>query len=573
MPPLMKISGSGRSVSRRSRYRPPSLFRSIVLLLTVLFTLGLGAPAFGEPTEKRLMLAGYEGVPLDTILNTPDAALGARGPYPAILLISPWSVPTDVYRALARELASHGYVVLSVMPRGMGRSGGAVDLAGFKDQEDVRRLLDWLCAYPPVDCTRIGTAGISYGGALGLNMAAQDERIHAVVAMSSWIDLGGSFLRQGTSPAAWMGILRFFLNNFGRSDAAFDSLIRNFYAYRVTTRDLSLWSTPRSPLSYSAELRRLKPAILIEHELEDSLFWLSDILSFYERLAGPKELHVNDGDHSLTAYGGVLTPGSEIILHIRAWFDRHLKGEQTAITASDETMRFPLLNSDDTIRVHQLSEISTRAKRLFLERPAHRGPGTLREAPPGDAGAVPFTLVSGREQNVGPVMPVIGPDLRAGFHNKTWVKPLAEMDPAKVATFVLAPVAEDTFLFGTPSLKVWITPHMRQVQLIAYLYQWDGGPHAKPVVYGALTLQDVTPHRPMQVTLNLRTASLCLPKGQALLLALGTYDESSLALPAPFSLDILLDTRHAAEFHLPYLMNAEDVLKTQNAGQELRCRP
>jgi dienelactone hydrolase len=54
---------------------------------------------------------------------------------------------------------------------------------------DLGRALDVLCAHPLVDSTRVGVAGLSYGGTCTLLLAALDERVRVAIVsgyLSSW---------------------------------------------------------------------------------------------------------------------------------------------------------------------------------------------------------------------------------------------------------------------------------------------------------------------------------------------------------------------------------------------------
>ena len=60
------------------------------------------------------------------------------------------------------------------------------------DQEvAVQAIIDALAARPDLDGRRVGIAGISYGGLFAIRTAAMDDRVRAVVAMSSWYTPAG----------------------------------------------------------------------------------------------------------------------------------------------------------------------------------------------------------------------------------------------------------------------------------------------------------------------------------------------------------------------------------------------
>jgi hypothetical protein len=82
----------------------------------------------------------------------------------------------------ARMLAAHGYGVLLFDRRGEGASEGEGNMFGWGGERDIFAAIDFLQDRPDVDPDRIGGLGLSVGGELMLQAAAQDERLAAVVS-------------------------------------------------------------------------------------------------------------------------------------------------------------------------------------------------------------------------------------------------------------------------------------------------------------------------------------------------------------------------------------------------------
>jgi 2,6-dihydroxypseudooxynicotine hydrolase len=57
----------------------------------------------------------------------------------------------------------------------------------------VQAVIDALAARPDLDGGRVGVCGISYGGLFAIRTAALDDRVRAVVAISSWYTPAGRF--------------------------------------------------------------------------------------------------------------------------------------------------------------------------------------------------------------------------------------------------------------------------------------------------------------------------------------------------------------------------------------------
>jgi dipeptidyl aminopeptidase/acylaminoacyl peptidase len=84
------------------------------------------------------------------------------------------------YASLAEKIAPHGFAVLIFNFRGAGVSGGNLDILGWT--RDLEAVIDYLCALPQVDNSRLSLLGFSAGAAVSVYVAAGDRRVSAVVA-------------------------------------------------------------------------------------------------------------------------------------------------------------------------------------------------------------------------------------------------------------------------------------------------------------------------------------------------------------------------------------------------------
>jgi hypothetical protein len=82
----------------------------------------------------------------------------------------------------ARMLARHGYGVLLFDRRGEGRSEGEPNTFGWGGDEDVKAAVRYLQTRADVDPKRIGAIGLSVGGEMLLEAAAETKDIAAVVS-------------------------------------------------------------------------------------------------------------------------------------------------------------------------------------------------------------------------------------------------------------------------------------------------------------------------------------------------------------------------------------------------------
>jgi uncharacterized protein len=82
----------------------------------------------------------------------------------------------------ARMLARHGYGVLLFDRRGEGRSDGEPNSWGWGGEADVKAAIAYLQRRPDVDPDRIGGIGLSVGGEMMIEAAAETDALAAVVS-------------------------------------------------------------------------------------------------------------------------------------------------------------------------------------------------------------------------------------------------------------------------------------------------------------------------------------------------------------------------------------------------------
>jgi len=84
---------------------------------------------------------------------------------------------------IAQQLVARGLDVLAYDSRAHGASGGDACTYGFYERRDLRRALDNLGVHRAI------LVGVSLGGAVALQAAAEDRRIAGVVAVATFSDL------------------------------------------------------------------------------------------------------------------------------------------------------------------------------------------------------------------------------------------------------------------------------------------------------------------------------------------------------------------------------------------------
>jgi dienelactone hydrolase/uncharacterized membrane protein YidH (DUF202 family) len=150
----------------------------------------------------------------------PEAALGA--PYEDVTLttsdgleLAGWYVASRNGAAViafpgrkgpqrhARMLARHGYGVLFFDRRGEGESEGDPNTLGWAGDRDLEAALAFLRDRPDVDPDRIGGLGLSVGGEMLLQAAAESQALRAVISEGA----GTRSIREHvhmSGPAKWI---------------------------------------------------------------------------------------------------------------------------------------------------------------------------------------------------------------------------------------------------------------------------------------------------------------------------------------------------------------------------------
>jgi dipeptidyl aminopeptidase/acylaminoacyl peptidase len=123
--------------------------------------------------------------------------------YPLVLDIhgGPNGAFYDSFVPLQQVLATSGYIVLAVNPRGSSTYGNGFMLAvlqdwGGADYLDLMAAVDQVVARPYVDGARLGVHGYSYGGYMSSWIIGHSDRFQAAVVGAPCIDL---FSMYGTS--------------------------------------------------------------------------------------------------------------------------------------------------------------------------------------------------------------------------------------------------------------------------------------------------------------------------------------------------------------------------------------
>ena len=200
----------------------------------------------------------------------------------------------------ARMLARHGYGVLLFDRRGEGESEGDPNAFGWRGVRDLRAAIAYLESRPEVDASRIGGVGLSVGGEMLLQAAAETDDFKAIVSegagirsMREAVDLTGGD-RLGAVPIFGLATL----------------------GTMVWTSDLP----PRSLTKLSGEIT--EPVLFIHATPGQGGEELTR--TYYEAATGPKEYWAAPGGHT----GAIDAAPVEYERRVVGFFDRTIGRRQ-----------------------------------------------------------------------------------------------------------------------------------------------------------------------------------------------------------------------------------------------------
>jgi dipeptidyl aminopeptidase/acylaminoacyl peptidase len=147
------------------------------------------APLTVPPME--LVEIPFEGTRLPGYLRRPP---GVERPPLAVLVPGGDSTKEELFN-LTEHILARGIATFAF--DGPGHGAVSFELKLRPDYEvPLRAVVDHLYERPDLDTRRLALAGISYGGMFACRGGAFDERVRAVVSMSSWYSPAGRFPHQ-----------------------------------------------------------------------------------------------------------------------------------------------------------------------------------------------------------------------------------------------------------------------------------------------------------------------------------------------------------------------------------------
>ncbi|MFJ3162690.1 alpha/beta fold hydrolase [Streptomyces kanasensis] len=524
-------------------------------------------PDLRELTERARQVATFafphitarDGVRLSACM----IRLRTDEPRPVVIVPSGWTPfgwGLFVYTYL--QLALRGYHVLAYTPRGLGltmavpgrgyvdgpfTSGGTIDVAGPADWADGSTVIDYALRH--LAPHRIAFMGESYGSGISQLVAAKDpdDRVDAVVALSTWGDLATSLYQGDTRHLAAVSALIGFTG--GPVERKFDAATRKILDDFQTGQNLDavvMWGKERSPASCVGATNTRDIPTFFSNTWHETLFPVNQVVEHFDALTVPKRLNLWIGDHAAPEGAGLTIPSSgpnTPVEEALAWLDHHVRdidndvstwsAVSSQIMFTYETRTDPQSGKNEIVTPADRESrpswgaVTTSTERWFLTAAAtdDRDGGLAGEA--GTSWEREFTAGQPTEAVAVDALMTTGQAEWNGTP-KTYVTD--KFDRQNLAVWTSGPLAADgrggaaRRIRGIPELTLTVRSTAPATTLVAYLFDVHPDDTARIITHEPLTLTDLVPGRDHGATWQLQAAGYDLPGDHRLMLVVTSKD-------------------------------------------------
>ncbi|MFI0231705.1 alpha/beta fold hydrolase [Streptomyces sp. NPDC017086] len=496
-------------------------------------------------------------------LSAHTIKLNTGEPAPLVIVPAGWTpFGWGLFAYTYLQLALRGYHVLAYTPRGIGltmavpgqgyvdgpfTSGGTIDVAGPADVQDGITVLAY--AQQHFSPGKIAFLGESYGSGISQLVAANDpeERVAAIVALSTWGDLTASLYQHETRHLAAVAALIGFTG--GPPERKFDEDTRQMLADFQAGENMKAvaeWGRRRSPATYADKTNARGIPTFFSNTWHETLFGANQVIEHFESLTVPKRLNLWIGDHAAPEGAGLTIPFSgpnPPVEEAFAWLDHHVRGidnevpgwspVSSQIMFTYETRTDPQTGNRDIVtpadRESRASwqDVTVSTERWYLT-------GTGPDDRDGGLGASPesgweraFTVGQVTEPTAADAVITTG---QAEWNGNPRTYAPDKFDRQYLAVFTSDPITADSRggaarrIRGVPELTLTVRGTDASATLVAYLF--DVGPDgtARIITHEPLTLTGLTPGQERAATWKLQAAGYDLADGHRLTLAVTSGD-------------------------------------------------
>ena len=298
-----------------------------------------------EATHYDVIIPTHDGLELKATVFQPALQHGEAAPvivhahgFGAFRADGPMSIYGQLIISgeAAVEAWRQGYWVVSYDSRGFGASDGQVRLMDPEyEVRDVSSVIDWIEQSLPrlhrneAGKPYIGMLGESYGGGATILASMMDERIDAIVPITTWYDLPSALAPNGLVKSHWAMLLFTFgnLNSFFDFDMMFEDDYLDMFGGYLNDRveqDMRI----RSPSHYCAQGKTVQADAFFIQGFSDALF---DVNQGYSNW----QCALNSGrDARLMA----IQDGHKAMWPVQSWTGMPLYNTQPEVTCDDRAI-------------------------------------------------------------------------------------------------------------------------------------------------------------------------------------------------------------------------------------------
>ncbi|MFD7324409.1 CocE/NonD family hydrolase C-terminal non-catalytic domain-containing protein [Streptomyces sp. NPDC059875] len=479
--------------------------------------------------------------------------LRQRGPGPHPLVVVPagwhpfgWPLFMWAYLTLARK----GYHVLAYTPRGLGHpllpstSEGFIDVGGPNDWADGSTVIDH--AVDHLAPSTIGFLGESYGSGISQLVAAHDERVDAVVALSTWGNLATSLYDHGTRHIKAVEALLALTG--GPVEQKFDEDNRRILADFQADRNMQSvvdWGNLRAPERYVGQTNEHGTPTFVSNTWHEGLFPVNEVLTTFNLLEVPKRLNMWIGDHAAPEGLGLILPVADNTPLTEAydWLDRHLKGEPNGVETWDQVsnqvmftyITEPVLDpvTGEPTGTNRIVEPATRESRpdwgqvtTHTERfglTGDGGQGSDGRLVDGEQTGWARGFIAGVDTEA-TAMDAIMDTGKAEWAGNPKIYDTRKIDRAHAAVWTTEPLTEGRRVRGIPRLRLTARSTARSASLFAHLFDVAPDETARIITHEPFNLHGLTPDQETTVEWPLQAAAYDIPAGHRLMLVVDSKD-------------------------------------------------
>ena len=231
---------------------------------------------------------------------------------PAVIFMNGFLDTLDSARKkqIAEMLQKDGFVTVR-FDYTFGFGGGSGDVSNFtlsSQVQDAQRVIDYATRRGYVNPDKVIVFGHCFGGMAAILLSAFDERVKAVITLSTPYDFGDTRLtRMGNHEMARIQLKRY----FHIYSEALSKEVRVDYKFFEDGLKKDM----------ARAVRNLKQPVLIIHGRKDESIPVANAQEIYDRVAGPRELYVVETmEHHPT-----LKEAKEFYPVVRQFLKQHLK--------------------------------------------------------------------------------------------------------------------------------------------------------------------------------------------------------------------------------------------------------